>query len=429
MTPLVRIVGLGPGGPDLVTTGTLTALAEAPTVFARTVRHPAASVLDGAVFFDEVYESCDTMDEVYAGIVERLVEAATAQTGIVYAVPGSPLVAERTVRLLLSDERIAVEVVPALSFLDLAWVRLGIDPVDAGVRLVDGHEFAVEAAGEHGPFLVGQCDSAMVLSEIKLAVEEWPDQPVTVIQRLGLPDERIFDVAWEDLDREVTPDHLTSIYIPALAAPIAAELMRFDELVRALRAGCPWDAEQTHASLKRYLLEECYELLEAIDGLEEGSDAGIDEFCEELGDVLFQVFFHATIAAEEGWFTMADVASGVHDKLRDRHPHVFGSARFDSVDELSASWEAQKVVEKSRGSIMEGIPAELPALLFALKVRKKAATVGFVETPTGAAPDPETMGEMLLDLVEWSRLAGIDPEDELRRAALRFRGRFESRTD
>ena len=130
MTPLVRIVGLGPGGPDLVTTGTLSALADAPAVFARTERHPAASVLDGAVFFDEVYESCDTMDEVYAGIVERLVEAARLQPGIVYAVPGSPLVAERTVRLLLADERIAVEVVPALSFLDLAWVRLGIDPED-----------------------------------------------------------------------------------------------------------------------------------------------------------------------------------------------------------------------------------------------------------------------------------------------------------
>ena len=379
MIPTVVIVGLGPGGDDLVTSGTLAAIAAAPAVFARTERHPAASVLTGATFFDDVYDAADTMDEVYTTIVERLVEAATVTDRVVYAVPGSPLVAERTVQLLLDDARVATEVVPALSFLDLAWTRLGIDPIATGVRVVDGHRFTVDAAGQRGPLLVAQCDSALVLSDVKLSIEEWPSEPVTVIQRLGLPDERIFEVEWADLDRGVEADHLTSIYIPTLEQPVAAELVQFDELVHALRTGCPWDREQTHESLKRYLLEECYELLEAIDGLAADTDESIDALQEELGDVLFQVFFHATIAAESGWFTLADVARTVHDKLRDRHPHVFGSATFESAEALAANWEAQKKTEKRLDAGYEhGAPLRALAMF---QLRSPAIVGGDVKGP------------------------------------------------
>ena len=147
--------------------------------------------------------------------------AAAAERGrVLYAVPGSPVVAERTVELLVADDRVAVELVPALSFVDLAWVRLGVDPLD-GVRLVDGHRFAAEAAGERGPLLVGQCDDRDVLSEVKLAIggavdagelaasagaTSGPDEPtVVVLQRLGLPDESVVEVAWHELDRVVAP--------------------------------------------------------------------------------------------------------------------------------------------------------------------------------------------------------------------------------
>lgn len=430
MKPTIVVIGLGPGGPDLVTHGTLAAIADSSRRFARTARHPAAEVLGEATYFDDVYESADTMAQVYETIVEQLIDAA-GDGPVLYAVPGSPLVAERTVQLLLADDRVTTTVLPALSFLDLAWVRLGVDPIAAGVRLVDGHRFAADAAGEAGPLLVCQCDSALVLSDVKLAVEDWPEEPVTVIQRLGLPDEAIFEVSWEDLDRTVDADHLTSIYIPHLGQPVAAELVRFDELVHALRVGCPWDREQTHASLKRYLLEECYELLEAIDGFDPESGDGAEGLCEELGDVLFQVVFQSTIAAEAGWFTLADVARGVHDKLTIRHPHVFGGASVGSVEELLTTWEHSKQIEKSRASIMDGIPPELPALLYALKVRKKAATADYLEPaadlPDADASDEAAIGELLLGIVEVARLAGIDPEDELRQASLRFRHRFESR--
>ena len=240
--------------------------------------------------------------------------------------PGSPLVAERTVELLLADPRVTVEVVPGMSFADLAWARVGIDPVAAGARLVDGHRFAVEAAGERGPMLVAQCDSKAVLSDIKLSVDDDRRRRLSavVLSRLGLPDESVRTVAWDDLDREVEPDHLTSVFIPVLAAPVAGEVARFAELVRTLRERCPWDREQTHATLTRHLLEETYEVLEAIGALDVEAGEGFEHLEEELGDLLFQVVFHATLAAEEGHFTLADVARGIHDKLVHRHPHVFG---------------------------------------------------------------------------------------------------------
>ena len=429
MKPTVVIVGLGPGGADLVTSGTLTAINLAPVRLARTQRHPASVVLGDATYFDDVYENADTMDEVYRTIVDRVVAAARVDDRVVYAVPGSPLVAERTVQLLLADDRVDTEIVPALSFLDLSWIRLGIDPIDAGVRVIDGHRFAIDAAGQPGPLMVCQCDSSLVLSEIKLSIEDWPDEPVTVIQRLGLADEAIFEVSWAELDRAVDADHLTSIYIPSLGQPVAAELMRFDELVHTLRSSCPWDREQTHESLKRYLLEETYELLEAIDGFDPESGDGADDLCEELGDVLFQVFFHATIAAESGWFTLADVATTVHDKLRDRHPHVFGNAVFADAEAMAANWEAQKLVEKSRDSVMDGIPAALPALLYALKVQKKAAASDYTDSVApGADPsdDSADIGDRLFELVPQARAAGVDPEDALRRSALAFRERFDA---
>src|SRR5205823_5617831 len=147
-------------------------------------------------------------------------------------------------------------------------------------------------------------------------------------------------------DRAVEPDHLSALWIPELAAPVGQELVRFAELVRTLRIRCPWDREQTHETLTRHLLEETYEVLEAIEGLP-GSYPHLEE---ELGDLLFQVVFHATLAAEEGEFTLADVARGIHDKLVRRHPHVFGDVDADSADAVVANWEEIKRVEKGRAS-------------------------------------------------------------------------------
>jgi tetrapyrrole methylase family protein/MazG family protein len=411
--PRVVVAGLGPAGPDLLTAGTLAAIDRIEHRFLRTSRHPAAVAVPGATTFDDRYETAGTFEEVYASIVEALVDAARVHGEVLYLVPGSPVVAERAVELLLADDRVAVQVLPALSFLDLTWAALGVDPVALGVRLVDGRRFTVEAAGEVGPMLVGQVDQPHVLSEIKLSVDDGPT--VVVLQRLGLPDQSIREVAWADLDRDVEPDHLTSLWIPTLGQPVAGEVAAFLELVRTLRGACPWDREQTHASLTRHLLEETYEVLEAIELLAEDEPAGFEALEEELDDLLFQVVFHSVLAAEQGQFTLADVARGIHDKLYARHPHVFApDAGPTTTAQLSTDWERRKVEEKGRDSVMDGIPADLPALALAAKVQKKAGSQGTGWRTLGVELDP--WASDVLELVDAARERGLDPEGELRRA-------------
>jgi len=470
--PTVVAVGLGPAGPEFVPPAVLDVVGSAAVCFARTTRHPAAALLaahapGGVVALDHHYEAHDRFEDVYAAMVEELVAAAIAAHGagrgaVAYAVPGSPLVAERSVTLLRADPRVRTEVVPALSFLDLAWARLGVDPLEAGVRLVDGTDFAAGAAGERGPLLVGQCHARAVLSAVKLAADDLAGEDAgrraVLLHHLGLDDERVVEVAWSELDRTLEPDHLTSVWVPALAPPVGAELVALDELVRTLRQRCPWDRLQTHGSLGRHLLEEAYEALDAVEAVA-GAEPDVPPEAvahleEELGDLLFQVYFHARLAAETGWFTMADVAHALRTKLVARHPHVFGDAEADTPEEVAARWEVLKKAEKGRTSVTDGIPGALPALALAAKLQRKAASLGLegpgaderrrlVDTGLAAlarsqeggpgasgetleAP-PATVaavGDLLFALADGARQAGVDPESALRRAALAFRDRL-----
>ena len=349
MTPRVVVVGLGPAGPDLLTRETIDTVDRISVRFVRTRRHPSAASVEPATSFDDVYESAASIEDVYRTIVAELVAAARAHSEVLYAVPGSPALAERTVVLLrerAATEGIELRVLDALSFTDLVWSRLGVDPVEAGVRVIDGHRFAVEAAGARGPLLVAQCDSAAVLSEVKLALD-LDGPPIVVLQRLGTPDESILTVARGELDREVQADHLTSLWIADAAAPVASEVARFDELVHVLRERCPWDREQTHATLTRHLLEETYEVLEAIDHLDPETGEGYEHLEEELGDLLFQICFHSTLAGERGAFTLADVARGIHDKLVTRHPHVFADVDASDSSTVMRNW--QQIKESAPG--------------------------------------------------------------------------------
>jgi tetrapyrrole methylase family protein/MazG family protein len=444
--PRVVVAGLGPAGPEYVTAAVTEAIQRVSERYVRTARHPSAPVVGAAETFDHLYETATTFDEVYVGIADALAGAAAEHGEVLYAVPGSPWVLERSVRHLLDDERIECTVLPALSFLDLVWDRLRIDPIGDGVRLVDGLQFATDAAGERGPLLVAHCHADWVLSDIKLAVDDF-DGPVVILQRLGCPDETVTTTTWSDLDRTVTADHLTSIYVPALAAPVGQELVRFHQLARTLREQCPWDVEQTHASLVPHLLEEAYEVVDAIQALDPEDPATDDELLEELGDLLYQVEFHATIAEHEGRFTMADVARGIHDKLVRRHPHVFGDVDVDGTGQVLANWDAIKRAEKGRSSVFDGIPSALPALAYAAKVQKKAAAVGFdwpdvdgalpkiaeeaaeVVAAVGsgeAAAVADEVGDLLFAVVNVARHLHVDPEAALRAAVTKFRRRFES---
>jgi MazG family protein len=204
----------------------------------------------------------------------------------------------------------------------------------------------------------------------------------------------------------------------------------FHQVVRRLRADCPWDREQTHHSLRRHLLEEAYEVLEALDHLDVDAGEGFDALEEELGDLLFQVVFHSVLAAEEGRFTLADVARGISSKLVDRHPHVFAGVRVADADELAVQWEQAKVAEKGRASVMDGIPVALPALLYASKVQRKAESQGVDWRALLAGDDDlSTTARRLLDAVDAARRAGDDAESELRIAAERVRDRYRTQED
>ena len=190
-----------------------------------------------------------------------------------------------------------------------------------------------------------------------------------------------------------------------------------DELIATLErlrapGGCAWDREQTHASLVQYLIEETYELVDAI---EAGDDA---ELIEELGDVLYQVLFHADIAAEEGRFTIEDVASHMTAKMVGRHPHVFGDAVADTPDAVMANWEVLKATEKPhRASVLDGVPQGMPSLALADKLLGRASKVGVDRVADAHAPATEQqLGDELLATVVAARAAGLDAERALRGA-------------
>lgn len=192
-----------------------------------------------------------------------------------------------------------------------------------------------------------------------------------------------------------------------------SEVSRLVEVMHQLRSGCPWDAEQTHTSLVRYLVEECLEVIEAI---EAGSDADLEE---ELGDLLLQVVFHAEIAAEAGRFDLEEVAAKIADKLVARHPYVFNAAAVP--DDLVGSWERAKATEKARRSALEGIPEQLSALTRAQKVLVRARSHGLPAEEIGivaASVSAAELGPALLALVGRAEELGLDPE-QVARAALR----------
>ena len=442
--PRIEIVGLGPSADEYITDHTRQRIAAHQHRFLRTAQHPSAHLVIDAITFDERYETSGTFDDVYIGIAEDLIAAAIQHGEILYAVPGSPLILERTVRLLMSDDRIECIVNPAMGFLEIAWARLGIDPIEHSVRLIDGHQFATAAAGLTGPLLIAHCHANWVLSDIKLAAEDADnvsndDMPVVILHHLGLSDEVVITVPWSELDHSIEADHLTSIYIPELRAPVGKDLIAFHELARTLRRECPWDREQTHQTLTTYLLEETYEVVDAIAALDI-DDAHTDEhLIEELGDLLYQIEFHAAIAEQEGRFTMGDVARGIHEKLVRRHPHVFAPNENSAVgsDALVKSWDDIKKAEKAAKGIVagpfDGIPQATGSLAYASAILKRATKAGVpIELPSPGAQelgDITDLGMHLLEVVAECRRRGVDPEVALRKVSNIQRQNAERHTD
>jgi tetrapyrrole methylase family protein / MazG family protein len=377
--PVVRVVGLGPGTLDHVTRRTFVLLSEAPVARLRTRQHPSAAAFPDVPSYDEWYDRALSFDDLYQSLVDDLVSlAAGAERGeVIYAVPGSPTVAERTVELLLERNDVTVVLEPAVSVIDLACAALGRDPMAVGLRVVDALDSINDFRGP-GPLLILQTYSPELLASVSDRLPSTSE--VTVLHHLGLDDEVITTLRANELVSFSDADHLTSLWVEEFrdAGVAMADLV---DLVSRLRAECPWDQEQTHASLTKHLLEEAYETVDALDALVAmEASGGYDEAVvahveEELGDVLVQVVLHAELGDEEGNFNFASIADTLRDKLIHRHPHVFGDVTANSADDVAARWEVLKRKEKGRDSVVNGIAWQMPALTLYTKLLRKAALV------------------------------------------------------
>lgn len=445
------MVGLGPGGlerlagepRDLV-------LDPARRVVLRTIEHPAAAQLATrrqVEACDDLYESAVGFDEVYAAIADRVL--ARAATGpVTYAVPGSAAVGERAVPLIraaAAADGVGLEIHPGESFLDLVWVRTGCDPIADGVQVLDGRALP-DPLQLHLPTVVTQVDRAEVLADVAVALGRTlgGDTPVIVLDRLGGDDEAVVTTTLRDLPRYPSGPR-TSLYL----APPPNGWFGLVTTNRRLRRECPWDREQTHHSLLPHLIEETYETVEAISRLGDDAPGGEPDFGayaeveEELGDLLLQVVFHATLAEEPGAFGVEEVAEAIRRKLVLRHPHVFGDVQADDASTVKANWEQIKAGEKGRASLMDDVPQAMPALSRADKLQRRAASVGFDWTEAGPVLEKlreeveelaadldhqeraaHELGDVLFSVVNLARHLGLDPEIAFRRANDRFADRF-----
>ena len=504
----ITIAGLGPGAPGCITLGTWEALKSAPRVLLRTGIHPVVEWLrqEGISFatFDHVYEAEADFQKVYARIATEVLEEAL-KGEVLYAVPGHPMVAEESVRLIIEmaeKKGINIELLPAVSFLDSLFLALRIDP-GMGIQVVDGLRLDLKTPHPNQAAVITQVYSRLVASDIKISLLEIypPEHQVMVVRGAGIPgEERIETRCLFELDRLDWLDHLTSLYVPELSvaekrevdtglsdskdfnalvtgeveviqvyeetggAPGPGELPEgraenepgskdqachfpLDPLVDILarlrgEGGCPWDREQDHRSLRPYLLEETYEVLEAI------NDGVMNKICEELGDLLLQIVFHAQIAAESQCFDMNNVVAEISEKMIRRHPHVFGTVNVKDSREVVLNWEKIKAEERagrSPESLLSGVSQALPSLMRAAKLQEKASGAGF-DWPDYRGPldkiheemdeleaviikkDPaeieNELGDLLFSVVNLARLLDVEPETALSGTSLKFISRF-----
>jgi tetrapyrrole methylase family protein/MazG family protein len=448
----IVITGLGPGGLATLDGRIAAILGDADTVVVRTIEHPAAAELAAdrsVVACDDLYESSETFDAVYSRIADRVIEAVAADRTVVYAVPGSPLLAERSVgrvRSAAEDLGIDVTVLPAPSFLDAMFEALRFDPARAGFQLLDGRDLP-DPMPLHLPTVIFHVDLPLVLADVvdRLGRVLPEDTPVTVTRDLGSDSASVDTVALRDLGADVAGLR-TSLFID----PPDVGYVGVVKTMRRLREECPWDRKQTHDTLVSYALEEVAELAEAISHLAPGAPARLPEdygpyadIEDELGDVLLQVIFHANLAAEAGAFDMEDVAEQLRRKLVRRHPHVFGDVEVDGADEVAANWQDIKAEERmGRTSAMDGIPASMATLAQAVKIQHRAARVGFdwteraetldkvheelVEVRDAVGDDARAaeIGDLLFAVVNVARRFGVEPDLALRRASAKFMARF-----
>lgn len=447
----ISIVGLGPGDYSLISQGALDALYSSPNVYLRTKKHPTVDQLKEKLQYtalDYFYEKEDNFEEVYGTISKFIIERGKSED-LVYAVPGHPRVAEKTVSMietLARQNNIELDIIPSMSFVDAMYNYLGIDPAE-GFKLLDAFELEESYIDINTNTIITQVYDSFIASNVKLKLMEHYDdeQEICIVNGAGIKEiENKTYVKLYELDRQQNLySYLTSLYIPKSSKKLYNTVHDLQNIMKKLRgqSGCEWDKKQTHESLKKYIIEEAYEVNQAID------NDDIDELIEELGDVLLQVIFHCEIGEEEGYFNLGDVSSSICNKLIHRHPHVFKNINID-MNKFEKTWEELKKEEKGETTVTESlqrIPKYLPALTKAEKIQHKAALVGFdwdniddvykkIDEEYKELLDEcksrnikyikEELGDLLFSIVNLARFLKIDPEEAINLTSDKFIKRF-----
>ncbi|MDC3417925.1 nucleoside triphosphate pyrophosphohydrolase [Aquibacillus salsiterrae] len=450
MKSVIEVIGLGASDMEQLPLGIYRKLLqENQSIFVRTIDHPVVQSLqaEGVSFlsFDDIYEKHEQFEQVYEEIVERLITEGKKQAKVVYAVPGHPMLAERTVQLLLENKEIDTKIIGGQSYLDATFTALQIDPIE-GFQFIDGTSFTRDQLDYRHHLLFCQVYDRFLASEVKLTLlEDLPENhPVTVVEAVGSKDEKLTTIPLVELDQTVELSNLTSVYVkPTDKEQLNHHFFRLREVIAKLRSpdGCPWDKKQTHQSLRKYLIEETYEFIEAVDNLDDVA------MVEEIGDVLLQVMLHSQIGEDEGFFTIDDVIKTLTDKMVRRHPHVFDTVKVNDKHDVVKNWNEIKKEEKptQETALLDQINPSQPQLLIAEEIQKKAATVGFDwddvfpifekikeemdEVWQAIEEEPNKLegeiGDLLFAVVNLARYYKINPELAIFQTNNKFRTRFQ----
>lgn len=468
----ITILGLGPGRWEDLTIQARAVLEQAAsnhkTAFFRTLIHPIIEPLKHEIHdlhitsFDSFYDEAVNWDALYLRIAQEICTQAEQHPPVIYAVPGHPLVGEASVHLILQqahERSLSTRIVAGISFLEPVCTALEIDPFTSGMQMIDATDLAAlrsdEIAGKVVPtipLLVAHIYHRRQASAVKLALGEcYPDEwPVKLVRSTYLDaSETVIEMPLYEIDHHSHANHFNTLYVPPLAA---LDALRIPETLRYITMrlrrdpdGCPWDREQTHQSLTPYVIEETYEVVEALE------ENDLEKLAEELGDLLLQVYLHAEIARQDGDFNIGDVYEHVSAKLIRRHPHVFGQIEVENAGQVVQNWEEIKRQERitmgkdvQSESILDGVPLASPALIVAQKYQKRAAKFGFdydnlqevlaklaeelQELQEAATPEHrhEEMGDVLFMVARIARELDIDAEEALRYANRKFLQRFQA---
>lgn len=443
--PKIYLIGLGPGDREGLTLGALEALKTIRPLYLRTEEHPAVAALreEGINFntFDNLYRQKENYDDIYLDMARQVLEGARREGQAAYALPGHPLAAERSVGLLLdlaAGEGVTVEVRAGGSFMEACLTALKLDP-SRGVTFLDALEIHALKSPPAQDLIIFQLFNRRAASRVKLALMDFfPDEyPVTLVRQAGVRGkEKLEKIPLYQLDRQGL-DPLTSLYVQRNEGGMD-RLLSIMETLRG-EGGCPWDREQDFKSLRPYVIEEAYEVVEAASSSHEA------QLVEELGDLLLQVVFYAQIGREKGHFHFWDVTREITEKIIRRHPHVFGTEKLSTPSEVIRTWEAIKEGENNGPSRLRNVGRGMPALLKAFKLQKKAADVGFDWPHVDGAWEKvheeleelkrvynmgvlekieDELGDIFFALVNVARFLGVNPEVALTRTNDKFSQRF-----